>query len=182
GRAGVFYRYGFEIIDWVRLAEEEVWFSRNLTKLQTVGAEVNLYYRPNIPYLHRVGFHYTYTHVSKNESKYISLYATDYLRNAFIFSLDHAIYKSLGASWELCVNDRAGTYVNTQGKETSYKPYVLCNLKLYWSCPRFEIYVMASNLFNSKYFDLGNIPQAGIWAKAGASVRFGPQARCKPKN
>ncbi len=171
-RAGVFYRYGFRIIDWVRSSGEELWQAQNLTRLHTVGAEASFAYTPDIPYLRRVSLDYTYLFVSKSVGAFHSLYATDYLRNSLSLSIDHGIYRSLGACWDFILNDRAGTYLDEQSVETRYKPYVLCNLRLYWSRPRYELFVTASNLFNIKYFDLGNLPQAGIWVKAGAKLKL----------
>lgn len=172
-RAGLFYRYGFRIIDWVRLPEEEMWYARNLTRLHSIGVDASFSYRPDIPYLRCVRVDYSYLFVSKKTGKYRSLYATDYLRNSLKVSVDHGIYGSLGACWEFIVNDRAGTYINESSKEVRYKPYLLCNLRLYWNRPRYELFVTASNLFNVRYFDLGNIPQAGIWVKAGAKLKIG---------
>lgn len=171
-RAGVFYRYGFRIIDWVRFSGEEQWHARNLTRLHTIGAEVSFAYTPDLPYLRSVRLDYTYLSVSKSVGELHSLFATDYLRNSLSLSIDHGIYRSLGASWEFLLNDRAGTYLDGQSVERRYKPYVLCNLRLYWSRPRYELFVTASNLFNIQYFDLGNIPQAGIWIKAGAKLKL----------
>lgn len=144
----------------------------NLTHLQTVGAEAGFSYTPHIPYLRKVSVDYAYLFVGKQTGKNHSLYATDYLRHHLSLTIDHGIYSSLGASWEFIVNDRAGTYLNEASQETRYKPYLLCNLRLYWNRPRYEIFVTASNLFNQKYFDLGNIPQAGIWVKGGVKLKL----------
>ena len=171
-RGGVFYRYGFRIIDWVRADGVELWQAQNLTRLHTLGAEISFAYTPDIPYLRRISLDYTYLFVSKSVGAYHSLYATDYLRNHLCLSIDHGIYRSLGASWEFVLNDRAGTYIDEQSVEQRYKPYVLCNLRLYWRRPRYELFVTAANLFNTPYFDLGNIPQPGIWVKGGAKVKL----------
>ncbi|MCM1169072.1 MAG: TonB-dependent receptor [Bacteroides sp.] len=171
-RIGVFYRYGFRIIDWVRQSGQETYVASNLTHLQTVGAEAGFSYTPGIPHLRKVSVDYAYLFVGKQTGKNHSLYATDYLRHHLCLSIDHSIYSSLGASWEFIVNDRAGTYLDETSRETRYKPYLLCNLRLYWNRPRYEIFVTASNLFNQKYFDLGNIPQAGIWVKGGVKLKL----------
>ncbi|MDE5574897.1 MAG: TonB-dependent receptor plug domain-containing protein [Bacteroidales bacterium] len=173
-RAGaqVFYRYGFRIIDWVRQSGEEKWYSRNLTRLQTTGTEITFSYTPNIPYLRSIGLDYVFLFVGKKSGDNHSLSVTDYLRNHLSLTVEHGIYSSLGASWEFILNDRAGTYLNENSEETRYKPYVLCNLRLYWNRPRYEVFVTASNLFNLKYCDLGNIPQAGIWVKGGVKLRL----------
>ena len=173
-RAGVqvFYRYGFRIIDWVRQSGQEKWYSRNLTRLQTTGAELSFSYTPDIPYLRRIGLDYAYLFVGKHSGNYHSLYVTDYLRNHLSLTVEHGIYASLGASWEFILNDRAGTYLDEESRETRYKPYVLCNLRIYWNRPRYEVFVTASNLFNLKYCDLGNIPQAGVWVKGGVKLKL----------
>lgn len=175
-RLGLFHRYGFQIIDWVRLPEHDVWYSRNLTELSTLGVEATFKITPNTPYIDFISVNYTYLNTSKNAGEYISLYATDYLRNQFTLSLRHQIYKSLGASWALMLKDRAGTYVDTKNTgvplEKSYHPYILCDLNISWLQPQYEIFLMASNLFNVKYFDLGNLPQAGIQIRTGISIKF----------
>ena len=194
-RLGTFYRYGFRIIDWVRQSGEEVFWASNLTRLHTVGAEASAAYTPKWPYLRRLRADYTYLFVGKSVggasndngnnsangqggtsgsggTQAHSLYATDYLRHSLNLSLDHGIYGDLGASWSMVLNDRAGTYLDENSVETRYKPYVLCNLRIYWQKPHYELFVTASNLFNVRYFDLGNLPQAGIWVKAGARLRW----------
>ncbi len=172
-RAGVFYRHGFRIISWTRLAGEETWQARNLTRLHTFGAEATFSYAPDIPYLRRISLDYAFLFTGKESAGgYRSLYATDYLRNRLSLSIDHGIYGSLGASWEFILNDRAGTWLDEDSKEIRYKPYLLCNLRLYWNRPRYEIFATAANLFNMRYFDIGNIPQAGIWVKAGVKLKW----------
>ena len=191
-RLGTFYRYGFRIIDWVRQSGEEVFWASNLTRLHTVGAEASAAYTPKWPYLRRLRADYTYLFVGKSvgggstgngnaggtsgsggtQTQAHSLYATDYLRHSLNLSLDHGIYGDLGASWSMVLNDRAGTYLDENSVETRYKPYVLCNLRIYWQKPHYELFVTASNLFNVRYFDLGNLPQAGIWVKAGARLKW----------
>lgn len=172
GRAGIFYKYGFEIIDWVRQSGEEQWHSENLSKLQIFGGEISINYHPGI-FIELLSLDYTYNKVVQQSDQYLSLYATDYLRNQLKFSLHHRIWKSLGAAWQLNFNDRAGTYLDFASEtEMSYKPYVLCDLKIYWKRPEYEIFAMANNLFNVKYFDLGNLEQAGIWVKLGVRFTF----------
>lgn len=171
-RAGVFYRYGFRIIDWVRQSGEEKWYARNLTHLQTVGVEATFSYSPDIPYLRRICMDYAFLSVGRHSGRNHSLMVTDYLRNRLSLSIDHGIFSSLGASWEFILNDRAGTYLDESSREVRYRPYVLCNLRIYWNKPRYEVFVTASNLFNLRYCDLGNIPQPGIWVKAGLKLKL----------
>jgi iron complex outermembrane receptor protein len=65
-----------------------------------------------------------------------------------------------------------GTYLdNETNTEQKYKPYLLCNLKISLLLKQTDVFIEATNLFNTPYFDLGNIPQPGIWIKGGVSLK-----------
>ncbi len=168
-----FYRYGFRIIDWVRLPQESIWYSRNETDLQTSGVEVSAAYLFKHTFLQKIHLSYMWMTQSKNSNQYLSLYATDYLRNQLKLSVAHKIWNALSASWLFSLQDRAGTYldINTN-QETLYKPYLLCDLKISWEKKYYVIAAEISNLFNTEYSDIGNIPQAGIWAKLHLTIRL----------
>ncbi|MDR1878890.1 MAG: TonB-dependent receptor, partial [Bacteroidales bacterium] len=169
----VFYRYGFQIIDWVRLSLEEKWFSANMTNLQATGADVSATFSPKKSYLSRIGIYYNYLYVSKNTQGYHSLYATDYLRHQIKVNIQHKIYRNLYAGWQFNWQDRAGTYPNVNtNTEQSYKPYLLCNLKISLKMEKVQVFLEAVNLFNVTYLDLGNLPQPGIWIKGGITLRI----------
>jgi iron complex outermembrane receptor protein len=168
-----FYRYGFRIIDWVRLSLTEKWFSQNMTHLQAVGTDVSVLYSPKKGYFSQMGVQYSYLHVSKNSQGYLSLYATDYLRHQIKVHIHHKIYWKLYAGWQFNWQSRAGSYLDSKtNTEQSYKPYLLCNLKLSLRLEKAQVYLEATNLFNIKYMDLGNIPQPGIWIKGGISLNI----------
>ena len=168
-----FYRYGFQIIDWVRLSLEENWFCRNMTHVQATGIDISATFFPKNKYFSQIGIQYNYLYVSKNSQEYHSLYATDYLRNQIKLNIHHKIYWKVHASWQFNFQDRAGTYLDFESNtEQRYKPYLLCNLKISLLLNKTHIFVEATNLFNTKYFDLGNIPQPGIWVKGGVLVNI----------
>ena len=169
----LFYRYGFRIIDWVRVSSEEQWVCKNTTHVQAMGADVSVAYFPKSRYISQIGLQYSYLFVNKDTNAYHSLYATDYLRHQIKFSFHHRIGWKFYAAWQLNYHNRAGTYleINTNA-EQSYKPYLLCNLKISLKLETVTIFAEANNLFNSKYFDLGNIPQPGIWIKGGIGVKI----------
>ena len=52
-----------------------------------------------------------------------------------------------------------------------YRPYSLIDTRLSWDDARFRLYAEANNLLNKTYYDYGNIPQPGIWVRAGAVWR-----------
>jgi iron complex outermembrane receptor protein len=109
--------------------------------------------------------------VTKNSNGYLSLYATDYLRNQVKLSVHHRICWKLYAGWQFNFQERMGTYLdNETNTEQSYKPYLLCNLKISLRLKQADVFIEATNLFNTNYFDLGNIPQPGMWIKGGITV------------
>jgi iron complex outermembrane receptor protein len=169
----IFYRYGFQIIDWVRMSLEENWFCENMTHVQATGIDISAAFLPNTKYLSQIRIQYNYLYVSKNSRGYLSLYATDYLRNQIKLNINHKIYWKVYANWQFNFQDRAGTYLDAESNtEQRYKPYLLCNLKINLLLNKVNVFVEATNLFNTKYFDLGNIPQPGIWVKGGISVNM----------
>ena len=67
--------------------------------------------------------------------------------------------------------DRVGNY--QKGNDlVSYDPYSLLDARLSWDDTRYTLYCEANNILNKTYYDHGNIPQPGIWVRAGASFRF----------
>jgi iron complex outermembrane receptor protein len=169
-----FYRYGFALIDWVRLPEDAVWFCRNILHVQAGGADVSASYRPKKGYLTHIGVQYNYMNVKKgNEDGYHWLYTAEYLRHQVKLHIDHRIAWKLYAGWQFNLQDRAGTYRDAgTNRETKYKPYLLCYLKISLRLTRIRFFIEANNLFDSPYMDLGNLPQAGIWIKGGVSARI----------
>ncbi|MTK52380.1 TonB-dependent receptor [Paludibacter sp.] len=170
-RVAGFKRYGHNIIDWVRLPNELVWHSENLTDVNSLGSEVAVDYRPAWRWLENIHLDYTYLHVSKASNQYVSSYSTDYLRHQAKMRISQPIIGKLSAAWQLSLNDRAGTYVNVAtNKETNFNAYLLCDLKLQWKAKYYQLFAEATNLFNTTYFDFGNLPQPGRWFKVGVSV------------
>jgi iron complex outermembrane receptor protein len=166
-----FYRYGFKIIDWVRLSLDDNWFCENRTHIQATGADFSISFTPKKGYVSQIGMQYNYLYVAKNSQGYLSLYATDYLRNQVKISIHHRIFWKLYAHWQFNFQDRAGTYLDFSSQtEKRYKPYMLCNAKINLQLKNAQVFVEATNLFNTPYFDLGNIPQPRIWIKGGITV------------
>ncbi|MDR1181915.1 MAG: TonB-dependent receptor, partial [Bacteroidales bacterium] len=109
-----FYRYGFRIIDWVRLSLEENWFCDNLTNVQATGIDISAQFMPQKGFLSLIGIQYNYLFVTKNSKGYLSLYATDYLRNQIKLNVHHKIYWKLYAGWQFNFQERMGTYLDSE--------------------------------------------------------------------
>lgn len=174
-----FYHKGTNMIDWVMYHAEDAFHSANfnLDKLG-VGVQSTLLLRPvfgdNFP-IERFTAGYTYIHQTRHDKTpvYKSNYALEYLRHKFVAQLDHRIWNNLSAHWCVRWQDRAGNYLlyrnhQNTGQLVSYSPFAIVDLKLQWTTPRYMLYVEGNNLSNRRHYDLGNIPQAGIWIMAGA--------------
>jgi iron complex outermembrane receptor protein len=68
--------------------------------------------------------------------------------------------------------DRVGNSQLLSGETMDYKPYSLVDARLSYDMPQYKLYVEANNLFDTKYYDYGNVPQPGFWFMVGASYRF----------
>lgn len=168
-----FYLKGKDMIDWVKKNSEDKWETQNLTAIERVGAEANLMFDFRFCNL-RLG--YMYMHQSKDISDWISNYVLDYLRHKFTTGLAHPIYKGFSADWQFRWQDRAGTYTQYIGtakaEEVPYPSFALLDLKLNYKYGNFDFFASFQNLFNQKYYDLGNIPQPGFWLISGVKFKI----------
>jgi len=170
GHAGMYYRQGKNLIDWVRENETEKWQPQNLTHINSTGFEFSGTFSPekiwkNSFPITKFGLNYSYTTLDKEKDYFFSNYVLDNLKHKFDAELDHKIWKKLKGSWRVTYQDRNGMRTQTE----SYKPFWLVNTRIMWKTPATEIYAMASNLFNTKYYDHGPVEQPGRWISIGIS-------------
>ncbi|MCW0481764.1 TonB-dependent receptor plug domain-containing protein [Gaoshiqia sediminis] len=176
-----YHRVGKGLIDWVRESEEYLWETRNLTKIVSDGAElsVDLDVTKAIGkkvFLRHLGANYSFNTQDKGSSNYLSNYALDNLKHKLVIHLDHAIWKNVFASWKFRFQDRNGSYERFENAqyvgEASYDPFWLTDLKVYYRSEAAQVYVTASNLFDQRYVDLGNVVQPGRWLSCGIKYRI----------
>ncbi|MDR3118396.1 MAG: TonB-dependent receptor [Mediterranea sp.] len=178
-----FYHKGKNMIDWVMFTADDLYRSANF-KLDNMGVESSATLRfrqlgnENL-FIDKLNIGYAYIYQKRRDHKevYKSSYALEYLRHKFVARLDHRIWNKLNASWAFRWQDRMGDYIKYEdpsaaGVLTSYPPFGLLDLKVSWNADNYMIYAEAANLLDRKYYDLGNIPQPGIWLKAGISYRI----------
>lgn len=179
--AAGFYRKGKNMIDWVKETPDDLWESRNLTKVDNKGFETNVSFFPRELgnsnfFIRKVELGYAFIHQDKDSEGLISNYALDYLKHKFTAQVSHTVWKGFSASWHLRWQDRAGNYIKYENlqpsREEPYGSYCVVDLKLNWQRNDLNIYAEANNLFDVTYYDLGNIPQPGIWVRAGFRYRF----------
>jgi iron complex outermembrane receptor protein len=118
----------------------------------------------------KVSISYAWLNVTKEIGNLHSLYATDFLRHKILAGLDHKIVSKLEARWDISFQKREGTYLGPGNSEIAYKPFMLADFKLLWSGKNITPFIEVTNLFNTDYLFIGNLPQPGRWLKCGINV------------
>ncbi len=176
GEVVIFHRQGDNIIDWVKTTDTAKWQSRNLTSLQTTGIQLSAFVRKpfennGTSIIDFVRISYTYIAMQKSSEDYISRYALDQLKHKASVSVQHRIYRKIGASWLFTYQDRNGSYFDFyENRERDYEPFFLANARIFYQNKLINIYLEANNLFDTDYFDHGNILMPGRWMRAGLSL------------
>ena len=179
-----FTMWGRNIIDWVKVdidgkQKDAAW---NHTKVNTQGLEIGgkLNLRDIVPILGEkssLAIDYARMHQSCNTNNFQSLYSLAYLRDKFTTHLSHRVYENLTANWYFRFQKRMGQYeVFIDNKSTkTYKDYpffTTLDLKLNYEIKYLNLYININNLYDTHYFDRGNIPQAGFWLMGGINYTF----------
>ena len=175
--AKAFYHHGTHMIDWVMYSPDDIFHTASFD-LDNVGAQVQgkldfpeMFGRDT--WLRSLSMGYTFIHQTKHDAEGVvkSNMAMEYLRHKVVASLTHRIYSRLSMSWNFRWQERVGSYVS-EGKLVPYDPYAMIDAKLQWEAPCYQLFVQATNITNHRYYDLGSVPQPGIWVMAGARFRL----------
>ncbi|MDR2472215.1 MAG: TonB-dependent receptor [Tannerella sp.] len=170
---------GRNMIDWVRSPGETKWASWNHTTVDKQGIEATV--RFPLRSLSRffdessaLTISYAKMFQDCNTEGLESRYTLNYLRDKFTASIKHNITENFHASWNLRYQNRMGEFtlyqsgVNT-GRLTPYDPFTILDLRLWYDLGKITVKVDLNNIFDRRYYDIGNVPQAGFWAIAGIS-------------
>ncbi|MCM1035637.1 MAG: TonB-dependent receptor [Paludibacter sp.] len=171
--ASGYYRYGRDIIDWVKEPVDSIvqWYAVNYTRVNAAGAEVNVGVQ-EYEYIHKIELSYSFCDVSKDAGDMLSKYALDYLRHKVSLRIDHKIWKGLGAAWCLRFQQREGTYSDRTGVICHYAPVFLLDGKVYWANEHVRVAVECQNMTNQIYYDYGGILQPQHWVQAKVDWKF----------
>ncbi len=180
GHAAVFYRQGKNIIDWVKMDNDEVWQPQNLTQLNSLGTEMqiqfNLRKQLGSPFPNKIILSYFYNKVEKENLDFISNYVLDNLKYKFVGSINQSITKNITVDFKVLFQDREGTFTefvdNDWGNEIEYKPFWLFDAKVNYNWNDLNIFVSVNNIFDLSYNDIGDVVQPGRWIKAGISYKI----------
>lgn len=175
------YRYhGTDMIDWIKdisQGDDAPWQSVNHAVINTMGAEASVLVdirelMQRDAFVRSVNVSYSYIDQDKETTPNLqSKYALEHLRHKFVAQANFRIWKLLEMNVSYRWQDRMGNYQKGNSM-VPYEPYSLVDARFTWNAPQYKIYVEGNNLLNKTYYDHGNIPQPGIWVRAGASYRF----------
>ncbi|MBQ9477827.1 MAG: TonB-dependent receptor [Bacteroidales bacterium] len=184
--ASVYYHHGTDLIDWIQDLSvlDAPWTSVNHAVVDAVGEELTLRVEPGLLMglerfpLQQISL--SYAHIDQYKATvpgYASYYALEYLRNKFVAQTDIRLWRNLNLNLSARWHDRCGSYRLYEdgadtGRTAEYAPYAILDAKLSWDAPRYTLYLSAENLTNTRYIDHGNVPQPGIWVRAGVRLRL----------
>lgn len=168
-----FYSHGTNMIDWVyETATSTRYQAMNIGRLDNMGVSLEtttdlttLFHRDGQRRQHtllKMGYAYIHQNHETDRAIYRSLYALEYLRHKLVVELSHPIVARLSASWA----------VRYQQRMNGYAPYAKLDGKITWNAPSWRLYLKADNITNHRYYDLGNVPQPGLWLMAGGSINI----------
>lgn len=169
--ASAYYRFGKNIIDWVKAPDVEIWESKNLTQVNATGVDLQATYRFDNSFLRRANAVYSFTHLDKSADHFDSKYALDYLKHKLVVELSHKLLKNSYINWSYMFNDRSGTYTEfSSQKLLDYRPFGLISGKIIWEKERIELFGEINNILNTKYIDFGGIPLPGVHFNVGIKL------------
>ncbi len=180
GTISVYHYRGTNLIDWIKdLSEgdDAPWESVNHAKVNTTGVETSV----NVNFdellqrhtlLRNLTLSYGYIYQDKKtEANIQSMYALEYLRHKVVAQANLRLWRNLALHVSYRWQDRMGNY-EQNGQTKPYQPYSLLDARLSWEMSGYQLYAEANNILNKTYYDYGNIPQPGIWVRAGVSWRL----------
>lgn len=175
GQAALFYRVGRNMIDWLKMEDDEIWRAGNLTQVNSVGAEIKMQLRlkelAGRGWPDNIFLGWYYNEQDKEAGDYISHYVMDNLKHKLVLSAGKSFGKFIFLDIKGYFRDREGTYTgyNNEGTcmEIPYKAFWLFDAKAMYKKNNLRVFISANNIFNREYFDMGNVPQPGRWIKTG---------------
>jgi len=157
----LFLREGKNLIDWVKLYSDDIWYAVNLTEVNSTGLELDVQYSNfkanNIFNLNNIQLSYSYINSNKNTSGYLSKYVLNHHRHQIIAGINQNLFlEGLSYTLKFRYKDRP-----------EYENQFLLDGRLSWKKERIEIFLDGTNLLNKIYEDYSFIPMPGRWMKIG---------------
>ncbi len=180
GHVVFFYRNGKNIIDWVKMSSDDIWQPKNLTRLKSYGAEFQVQFNlkdftgKNLP--DKLFISYYNNNQQKQAPDFISNYVLDNLKHKVVFIINQEVLRNISLNLNITFQDREGTFSSYSdtgwAAEKKYPPFWLFDAKANYRFKKLNYFVSVNNIFNTDYYDIGNVAQPGVWIKSGISYKF----------
>ena len=168
-----YQRKGNNMIDWILFNGDSIWRTQNLSKLKTIGYElnsrinINKLLNSNIP-ISSLSINYSVNETDTTSEGFQSAYVLDHLKTKFSLIATQNICNDIRIDWRMSYQDREGEYTNFEtGIEMEYLPFWLVSARFSYKMFNNTLFLEINNLMNNEYVDFGNIPQPGRWIRAG---------------
>lgn len=155
------------------------WHSEQTSKLDTYGIEVTGGYAAAEGFLRRVTLSYAWVTTDRN-TDIIAKSAMDYLRHKASALVEVRFLRRVTLSLTGTLADRNGSYtyypvVNDSSvtQTRDFEPCFLLDGRLQWEKGICRLYVDATNITDSRHFDLGGIRLPGLWVTGGMVLTIG---------
>ncbi len=161
-----YYRHGRNIIDWVKLSDSGNWKSTQITEVNTAGLEFSAAYSTD-GWMRRAQIAYGYVYQDSHSDAVISQYKLDHMRNKLSARIDTAPFRHFTLSATGTLYDRMGGYTDRGGETRRYKPYFLLDARATYTLGKWQLYVDATNVTSTEYFDFGGLKMPDCWVSGG---------------
>jgi len=168
--ATVFNRNAKNVIDWVRNSKAEPWQAANRGKIDTFGVENLIEIKPGEIFkgisIEKISAGYDFIDSDKKgDTAMLSKYALDYLRHNF----------SLGTTARFPF-DIEGVFKFSYKRRCGQSGYFFLESKTIKKARILgfdtEFYLEGTNLLNTSYSEITDVPAPGIWIIGGVEARF----------
>ncbi|MCF0177075.1 MAG: TonB-dependent receptor, partial [Bacteroidales bacterium] len=134
-----YMRRGRDIIDWIKLPDEDLWRSMQITRMNTYGVELTAGYNSESGTIKAANIGYSYIHSDKTNGVGVSRYAMDHLRHKLSGHLAVRFLKNFTASATATLFDRAWEHA----------AHCQLDAKISWQYRAAELYVEGTNITNT---------------------------------
>ncbi|WP_232468349.1 TonB-dependent receptor plug domain-containing protein [Alkalitalea saponilacus] len=182
---GGFYRIGENLIDWGRVPGEDIYTTSNINRIEAWGIEyaLNISVTEAIPHqniIKNISVNYSFINQNKKADEgYESAYVLDHLKHKLNIGLVHGIgIDHLTFNWNAQFQEREGGFTSSStGIYQTYQPFWRTDFRINWQpkvSPDYilHLYAEATNLFDKRYADLGELYQPGRWVRMGVRMNF----------
>jgi iron complex outermembrane receptor protein len=166
----IFYRDADDIIDWTRNNSADPWQADNISRTKTIGSEAEwdfiINYKNRFLNLEKTSLGYAYLNTSYSQKEAMEVkYTSDYLKHKVVFEAYLEYPFMLKQSLKLRYNRRI-----------SDEDYFLLDTKISKGFIKekysAEVYLSASNIFNTSYCEVRDVAMPGRWIESGVKITF----------